>query len=433
MKRNGFCVFVVALAFCCLFGISVYSFWNPQTVSTEENRALTSMPVFDKKTWFSGEFSQEAEDFFSDHILYRSWSIACAQEFETLMARQSELQIVSHDVDIGADIAAVDPSAADSGTFSDSTTANTTVSDDTTADEQQDYLILSDRILSLYQSDEANTWYYINTVNACFNIVPDYINKYLILAPSRIAFEETAYQEYSSDQKASIDLVYDNVDSLVLAVDCYTPLSEQDVDETYFRTDHHWSQFGSYFAAKALFDIAGIDYVPIEDYDEYEAGTFLGFLYAQNKAAAVDLANYPDKLEYYLYDGINNNMTYYTLGDNGEYVEAQALMIDPSRQGYYTFLESSCVYSVIDGSQHDGSCLLVVGDSYADALCTWLAQSFEKVVVLDLFEFEEGRAGFVNMIRNMDVTDFLIINHVNNLEHVNFTAEIKNLTQDAEG
>jgi len=440
MKRNLAWVCILVLMFCFLLAISVYSYWDQQTISVSENRALTPMPLLTVDTWFSGEYAKQAEDFYSDHALFRNWLVSRAQQMEVLMERQSEVKLVSHDVDIGVDINTVDPNSAQNSAANEAGDAqaadsNTLAVSDNVAnsgDDQQDYLILDDRILSVFVYSESSIWYYINTANTCFNAVPDYVNKYLMLAPSRMEFEEPDIRLYSDEQKPVIDLVYENTDSLVRTVDCYTPLSEQDVNETYYRTDHHWSQFGAYFAAKAFFEEAGVDYVPIEQYDKFVGKPFLGYLYAQNNTMAAKLKTNPDKLEYYLYNDINNKETYYTNEENGTYLEGQDVMIDPARQGYYTFLQASCTYLVLEGSKNDGSCILVVGDSYADALVTWFAQSYERIILLDPREYIEGRTGFLNMIHTMGVTDFLIINHINDLEHVYYTSQIENLTKEAE-
>lgn len=440
MKRNWIWACLLAILFCALLGVSVYSYWDHQTVSTSENRMLTELPELNRDTWFSGDFAMQAEDFVSDHAMFRSDLIAVAQQIEVLIERESDMKLVSRDVDIGVDIDSVDPNIAQTAASDDAATDQT---GDTNAagngdnaeeaDTQQDYLILDDRILSLYVYSESSAQYFVKTINNCFNIVPDYVNKYLLLAPSRIEFEAAGLKQYSDPQKPVIDMVYENVDSLVRTVDCYTPLSQQDVNETYYRTDHHWSQFGAYFAAKAFFETAGVDYVPIEQYDKLTGKPFLGYLYAQNNTVATSLKDYPDTLDYYLYKGINNKEIYYTNAEDGSYLEAEDVMIDPARQGYYTFLQSSCTYLILEGSKTDGSCLLVVGDSYADALVTWFAQSYERIILLDPREYEEGQTGFLNMVRNMGVTDFLIINHVNDLEHVYFTSQIENLTLEAEG
>ena len=439
MKRNFVWVSILVILFCGLLAVSVYSYWDKQTISTDENRMLTELPTLNLDTWFSGSFATQAEDFVSDHAMFRNRLISVAQKVEVLIERESEIKLVSRDVDIGVDINTVVPSVAqasgsDAAAADPSSDANAAANGDNAeeTDTQQDYLILDDRILSLYVYSEPSAQYYVKTINTCFNIVPDYVNKYLLLAPSRIEFEAEDLRQYSDDQKQVIDLVYQNVDALVRTVDCYTPLQQQDVNETYYRTDHHWSQFGAYFAAKAFFEVAGVDYAPIEAYDKFTGEPFLGYLYAQNNTVATSLKNYPDKLEYYLYQGINNKETYFTNAEDGTYLEAEDVMIDPARQGYYTFLQSSCTYLVLEGSKEDGSCILVVGDSYADALVTWFAQSYERIILLDPREYKEGVTGFLNMVRNMGVTDFLIINHVNDLEHVYFTSQIENLTLEAE-
>ena len=54
-----------------------------------------------------------------------------------------------------------------------------------------------------------------------------------------------------------IDYVYSKMGSNVHTVDAYSKLAAHIDEYIYFRTDHHWTQLGAYYAYTAFCEAAG--------------------------------------------------------------------------------------------------------------------------------------------------------------------------------
>ena len=67
-------------------------------------------------------------------------------------------------------------------------------------------------------------------------------------------------------QKAMIERCYDAMDDAVVTVDAYTGLRDHaDSEYIYFRTDHHWTQLGAYYAYQQFCKAAGFEAVALEN------------------------------------------------------------------------------------------------------------------------------------------------------------------------
>ena len=82
-----------------------------------------------------------------------------------------------------------------------------------------------------------------------------------------------------ADQNATIQYFHGLMSDNVLKVDTYTALVEHNDEYIYFRTDHHWTALGAYYAYEAICEAAGFDVVPLEDFQEWDQGEFEGSLY----------------------------------------------------------------------------------------------------------------------------------------------------------
>lgn len=103
-------------------------------------------------------------------------------------------------------------------------------------------------------------------------------------------------------QKDMIDFCYGQMDSGIVTVDAYAKLRAHTDEYIYFRTDHHWTQLGAYYAYTAFCEAAGFDAVPLKQFQTGRYDTFLGSMYTFTKGYPQSdvLKQHPDYLDYYL-------------------------------------------------------------------------------------------------------------------------------------
>ena len=66
--------------------------------------------------------------------------------------------------------------------------------------------------------------------------------------------------------------------STAIAVDAYSKLEAHKDEYLYFRSDHHWTALGAYYAYTAFCESAGLKAEPLS---KFESGEYTGFLALQ--------------------------------------------------------------------------------------------------------------------------------------------------------
>ncbi len=72
--------------------------------------------------------------------------------------------------------------------------------------------------------------------------------------------------------------------STAIAVDAYSKLEAHKDEYLYFRSDHHWTALGAYYAYTAFCESAGLKAEPLSKFESGEYTGFLGSLYSAIKA-----------------------------------------------------------------------------------------------------------------------------------------------------
>lgn len=168
-----------------------------------------------------------------------------------------------------------------------------------------------------------------------------------------------------------------------------TPISAEDtlkaadsVDELYYRTDHHLTMRGSYVSYCAIAKELGFEPLPESEftktgYDFY--GTYYGrsglFLLPPDTLETW-VGSYDAALKVTIVEGENN--TEYT----GSLDETK-LAADVADK-YAAYLYSNHGVTVIENPEAEGGSLLVVKDSYGNAIVPFLAAHYRTIVMLDL-------------------------------------------------
>lgn len=379
--------FIIIFIIAAMAGVTGYALTDSRTVSETEQRVLSKKPELTFGSWMDGTFQADFSNYFSDHVYGRDRLISIAQKFEDSLKLPGK-NLILKDV---------------------------TGNDNVNENNEPENMILGDRIVPLYSHSDENLVYFFESNNALFQIVPEGIKNYLMICPGRIEYEDPDVREYSDSAKPDMELVYDNMEQSVTCVPVFESVGkgveENGIGEIYFRTDHHWTMLGAYYAAQEFLKAAGKEPIRLEDYERKQGNDFQGYLTVKNKKES---EYEPDQLYYYEpKDGaVCQTEIYWKSEDTGQIELHRETAVDPYRGGYYTFIESSqFAYAVIDGVETDGSCLIVVSDSYGLALSTWLMERYDTIVVVDPRYYEGVDIYFAQLFEKYKATDFLLCLH----------------------
>lgn len=249
---------------------------------------------------------------------------------------------------------------------------------------------------------------YATVLNKYKEVLGDEVNVYDMLVPTSSEFYLPAkFSSYSASQKNAIDYMYANLSRDIIAVDAYSKLEEHKDEEIYFRTDHHWTPLGAYYAYTAFAETIGDTYPPITSYTRKMKENFSGSLYGYTND--VRLKNVSEDFVYYMPNGVEYTTYLYdytTLAYKGEtmlYHEYAA-----GANMYSMFLGGDNLHVKITTDNTNGRSIIVLKESYGNAVIPFLVSNFEEIYVVDIRYFG---GNVINYIRDNEITDLLFINY----------------------
>jgi len=279
------------------------------------------------------------------------------------------------------------------------------------------------RAMEPYSGSSKRMAAYATTVNNAAKKLGPGVKVYCMIYPNSSAFYcPPEAQKWTRDQKSAIHQLYSGLASNVKAVDAYSALEVHKSEPIYSRTDHHWAPLGAFYAAQAFADAAGVTFLPLSSYTRKVTHGYVGSMAAFSKDAAV--RNAPEDFVYYEPKGVNYTVTYIPYVGKGKVKRegkprAGKLFYhykDGSGAAYCTFMQGDQKIAQIRTNTNNGRKLLILKDSYGNALPGCLLGSFAEVHVVDFRFFSRNLPRYV---KEHGITDVLF---ANNLVHANNAA-----------
>ena len=261
---------------------------------------------------------------------------------------------------------------------------------------------------------------YAEAVNRYYETFGDRMNIYCMVIPTAVAFYcPDEAQQWTQDQPDAVRHIYNHLAEKVIPITLFDTLQAHVQEPIYSRTDHHWAPLGAYYAARAFAAAAEVPFADLSTYDAHVVHDYVGTMYKFSRDIAV--RNAPEDFVYYTPRDIYYDCTYirYTLGRGRKDVIAQTDELveqpffydypDGSSNAYLCFMHGDdCVCWVRTGT-HNGRRLLILKDSFGNALPGYLFHSFEEICVVDCRYFTTNMVDFVTIHH---ITDILFANNI---------------------
>lgn len=244
------------------------------------------------------------------------------------------------------------------------------------------------------------------------------VNVYSMIIPTSIEYYcPEKVKRAAKSQRAPIENAMNHLAEGVQAVDVYWTLKEHALEPIYLRTDHHWTPLGAFYAAKKFAKVAGVPFPDLDAYEEHVIHQFVGSMYGYSRDISVK--NAPEDFIYYTPRDVSYETTYvnYTLDRNYHITrEGQPYsgpffykFRDGNGAAYSTFMGSDQKLTVVRTSTHNGRRVLIVKDSFGNALPGYMFYSFEEVHVVDMRYFRKNMKEYVS---DNGITDILFANNI---------------------
>ncbi len=202
-------------------------------------------------------------------------------------------------------------------------------------------------------------------------------------------------------EKESIDQLHAGLNPGIVKVRAYEALSGKTDEYIQFRTDHHWTGLGAYYAYTAFAEAAGVSALPLSSLVKKEIPNFLGTLYY--KTLSKDLASHPDTVEYFKVP-FKTDALYFPKGMT--HGLPTKLYAENAKGGnsYGVFLGSDFPLMKVVSENKTGKKIVVIKDSYGNAFVPYLSSHYEEVYIIDYRYFQ---GNIKTLIKNNGIQEVL--------------------------
>lgn len=279
--------------------------------------------------------------------------------------------------------------------------------------------------LELFRGNETSSKVYAEAINTYAKYMPESINIYDLVVPTHTEFAlPVSDRSVSNEQKPIIDIIKDNLSERVKFVDAYASLRRhyENGEYLYFRTDHHWTARGAYEGYLAFCENSENEPVDINELETGKIENFVGSLYKASNAGV--LKKNPDFVEYFktrvdvdakVYD--DDKM------ENGKKVFVVARAVNSDNK-YLAFIGGDQPLEKIVTSNKNGKKVLVIKESYGNALVPFLCDNYEEVYVVDPRKTSFDLVSFVE--KNL-IGEVLMINYTFAMDNKTFSEALESM------
>ena len=457
------------LAFAAIMAVGAFIgllFFVRPKKSIAEKRELAKFPSFTITSFLDGSYFESVSLWYSDTYPMRDKLVSADQGLKSLYGIETGTQVVGGNTkgddipevdkdsikqtsteaatDTSVDTSTEDPeiglpagktdSKTNKGNSSGKTSVQTVEPPDSKAMDEafqkqlQDNLYVKDgAAYSLYYFVQDSATEYIDALNNAAAKLSGVANVYDILIPNNsgvLLSDDDLAKLGGSDQKQAIEYYYSLMQG-VKTVDIFDTLKSHNDEYIYFRTDHHWTADGAFYAYEEFCKAKGITEIPREKRKKDTFEGFLGSFYSnlQNQ----DMKKNPDTI--YAYEPIGtNDMTYWN--DDGSEQKWNVIMdVNGWDKGtlYSTFVGGDTPMAVIENPNvTDGSTCVVMKESYGNAFIPFLVDHYSTIYILD---YRYSNVNVIDFVKEKQADDLICINNISLIGDEDVAATISGVLQ----
>lgn len=345
---------------------SGFILWNlvipAKGFSENENRYLAKIPEFTYKSFINGEYMNEMDEYINDQFIIRDTWIRIKTMAERAMHKQ--------------DINSV-------------------------------YFAKDGYLIEKHDSNEVSEEQAVKNRERLIEFINKYANKLgvdrikvmLVPTASEILADKLPPFATGYDQDAYMDKVMDSILKGTF-IDIRELLTKHKDEYIYYRTDHHWSALGAYYAYEAWAKEAGFIPLSAEEFDiTIGSNEFLGTLHSK-----VNINIKPDDI--YLYK-MKEDMDYqllYNLSDKSDTLYDLSKL--DGKDKYSVYMGGNNAVLEVQTNNNNGRRLLVIKDSFAHSFVPFAVNHYEKTFMVD-FRYFNG--GIEDYMEENEITDVLVL------------------------
>ena len=272
-------------------------------------------------------------------------------------------------------------------------------------------IVLDNAAYELYTYIESSAERYAALINKLTKSLDNSAEVYTMIAPTSVGItlpDNKRDKVNSSSQKEALERLQKKLSGKGKFVPLYDTMMRHRKDYIYFRTDHHWTSRGAYYAYEAFCHTKGIEPYSLSSYTKTKVKGFWGTFYSdtnQNKNLKADvlISYHPHSkkltMKYTTATGITAKAP--VIADASDYSAGLK---------YCAYIAGDNPYTVIRNKEiKEKTSCVVIKESYGNAFIPYLADHYRTVYVID-YRYWEGNV--TNFIKKRKIKDVLLINNI---------------------
>lgn len=287
----------------------------------------------------------------------------------------------------------------------------------------QSVVTVDDAAYELYTYLDDAAGNYADSINKVASALEGKADVYDMVIPlsSGITFPDNLKNEInSSDQHQAMQDIQAKMSDKVKTVDIYDALMQHRNEYIYFRTDHHWTALGAYYAYEQFCAAKGIDPEELSGYETKEFDGFLGSFY--NDTSDAKMKANPDTVTAYVPH--DESILHVTASDGTKYDWPVIYDVSNYAAGlkYSTFVASDNPYTEIENkSLTDGSACVVVKESFGNAFIPFLVDHYQTVYIVD-YRYWTGSVS--ELAEAKGATDVIFLNNLSMIRNKSLVGKL---------
>lgn len=400
----------------------IFNFFPRSNFSPLEKRELAVFPQFTVDGLLNGKFTKAVSSWYSDSEPYRDLLMQVSMTIKD----KSSVSPAEESVRFHASKPSVAPAGDvdDMGGREVGEYKNNVTADENAKIANAGIIIVGKgdkvRALMAYGGGAEGGSGYAEAVNEYKRVFGDAVHVYCMVIPTAAEFYCPDMARSSTrPQRPTINNVHSRLRKDVKAVDVYTALGKHAKEDIYLRTDHHWAPLGAYYAAQKFAQVANVPFKTLGSYERKVVHGYVGSMYGYSND--ISLKNAPEDFVYYEPKGVSYTTTFINYGiDKNYHVTSEGKPCkgpffvhfkDGSGGAYCTFMGSDARITQVRTDNKNHRRLMILKDSFGNAIPGYLFYSFEEIHVVDYRYFTRNMKKYV---QENHITDILFANNIFN-------------------
>lgn len=286
-------------------------------------------------------------------------------------------------------------------------TSVTQNNDNATADFLTNGLfIYGDGVYTPAYYNESSAKYYAQTMAYYQSLFGKDVQVSVVMTPvSSMVIDNPTVQARISDQGEIQKKVGAWMDASVNFVDVYSEMYAHRDEYLFFKSDHHWTAKGAYYAYRAFAQSLGMTPTELEDF-EYSVlnSSYSGSMYTFTKDSRVK--SFKDTVEAWVTKKPLTMTVTTSYGATNTYKSC----VLAANANYVSFIAGDNPYTVINIPENpQDKNILVLKDSFGNAFVPYLCEHFGNVIVVDVRYTDMN---VYEHLKDYGLTDIVFVNNV---------------------